>query len=170
MHAWATRPLCSESATSQGAAETSPASAAPMPRLTSSAGKAQQMSVPAEVNRLNAGSSQDFFVSCALPGIRGSFAGNIHHVVARIGDELGERRILQVFFLPKINSHQFGIQINLDIRDFLTRTEDFLQPLICTRMREGAVSTAAVTGAATSIKITKSEKSLRITNSFKMYN
>ena len=50
-----TTPLYSEITVIHGAAPIKPASEAPMPIVTSSAGKAQQIRVPTDVNRLSDG-------------------------------------------------------------------------------------------------------------------
>ena len=52
-----TKVLCSDKATSQGAVDTKPAKAAPIPRVTKRAGKAQQTSVPKLVNKLSEGAT-----------------------------------------------------------------------------------------------------------------
>lgn len=56
--------LFSEKVTSQGAAETRPAKVAPIPSVTKSAGRAQQISVPKLVKRLSAGRIDCFQRSC----------------------------------------------------------------------------------------------------------
>ena len=47
--------LWAESHTSHGAADTRPATAAPMPSVTKSAGRAQHINVPNDVNKLSVG-------------------------------------------------------------------------------------------------------------------
>lgn len=97
--------LYCENATNQGAADTMPASAAPAPIVTSKAGRAQQISVLSDVNRLKDGASVCLY---NLFSFIFALAIDVYNIVAGVGNDLGERSVVDVLILVHSN-HYFAV-------------------------------------------------------------